>query len=419
MQRRQVLAGLLAFGALPFPARAGICRDAAANAEDMSWLIDKIAAQYAYLPDRHIDIAKLRKIYDGEASAACDAHAFLGALERMIAELHDHHIEANVNNSDSPQLVPTGAEIWAAFHDGRAIIEAVRPGSSLAREGMPGPRAGDEIVSIGGVPTAKAVAAHAPRCLTSADPEADDYTQRVLLAGTHSAPRMFVVRNAQGREGILNLAPYVREPDGPLLTVSHVDSEIASIRIENSLGNTDLIAEFDKALEQTKGVRGLILDLRNTPSGGNTDVAEPILGRFISGRPGYQRVFRPGPGRTLKKDAYVRAVHARGPFRVASNLVVLCSRWTGSMGEGMTIGLDALGRAEIVGTRMAGLCGATEQFKLPRSGIGVNFPTERLYHLNGTPRENFVPRVLVDLASATGPDPILARGIAALRDMPR
>ena len=409
----------MAFSTLPFSALADSCRDGVANAADVSWLIDKIAAQYAYLPDRHIDIAKLRKIYVAEAGAACDAHAFLSVLEGLLAELHDHHIEANVNNAASPQLVPTGAEIWAAFHDGRAIIEAVRPGSSLAREGMPGPRAGDEIVSIGGVPTAKAVAAHAPRCLSSADSEANDYTLRVLLAGTHSAPRVFVVRNAQGREGILNLAPYVREPDGPLLTVSRIDSEIACLRIENSLGNTDLIAEFDKALEQTKGVRGLILDLRNTPSGGNTDVAEPILGRFVTGRPGYQRVFRPGPERTLKQDSYVRWVQARGPFRVASNLVVLCSRWTGSMGEGMTIGLDAMGRAEIVGTRMAGLCGATESFKLPKSGIGVNFPTERLYHLDGRPRENFVPRTLVDLATATGSDPILAQGIAALRGMPR
>jgi len=86
------------------------------------------------------------------------------------------------------------------------------------------------------------------------------------------------------------------------------------------------------------------------------------------------------------------------------------------MGEGMTIGLDAMHRAKIVGTRMAGLCGATEVFTLPQSRIGARFPTLRLYHLNGTPREKFVPGVLVDLAHANGDDPILARGLAVLRE---
>jgi carboxyl-terminal processing protease len=38
--------------------------------------------------------------------------------------------------------------------------------------------------------------------------------------------------------------------------------------------------------------------------------------------------------------------------------VVLVGRWTASMGEGMAIGLDAMKRATIVGTRMAGLNGA-------------------------------------------------------------
>jgi carboxyl-terminal processing protease len=185
--------------------------------------------------------------------------------------------------------------------------------------------------------------------------------------------------------------------------------------VENSLGNNSLVQAFDDALAEIRSVRGLLLDLRDTPSGGNTDVAEPILGRFVRGRPGYQRVFRPGPGRTLAKDSYVRWVRERGPFQFTGNLVVLCSRWTGSMGEGMTIGLDAMKRATVVGTRMAGLCGATERFALPNSDIGVQFPTERLYHLDGTPREKFVPPVFVDLARETSKDPILARGIAILR----
>src|SRR5690349_641343 len=104
MNRRTFLGAMMA-ATLPFPASATQCRDTDANASDMRWLIDQIEQHYAYLPDRHVDMAKLRAIYIGEAQAACEPHAFLGALERLIAELHDHHIEANVNNAASPQLV--------------------------------------------------------------------------------------------------------------------------------------------------------------------------------------------------------------------------------------------------------------------------------------------------------------------------
>ena len=171
----------------------------------------------------------------------------------------------------------------------------------------------------------------------------------------------------------------------------------------------------------TSRVKRILRDLcgahgATTPSGGNTDVAEPILGRFIKGRPAYQRQFVPGPGKVFPGDSTVRWVRERGPFQLTCDLVVLCDRWTGSMGEGMTIGLDGMNRARIVGTRMAGLCGATEVFTSPNSGIGARIPTLRLYHLNGTPREKFVPSSLVDLGHAHGDDPILARGLAVLRE---
>jgi C-terminal processing protease CtpA/Prc len=407
MHRRHLLAGLAATNALPAVAHAA-GGNTGPSPEDIDWLVDQLGRHYAYLPDRHIDLARLRQIYRGEALVAQGPQASLAALERCLAELHDHHVGPNTNNDYSPQLVPTGTEIWAGFQNGRALIETVRPGSAAVRAGV---RAGDEVVRLDGVPIREAVAAHAPRCLAAPDPEADDYTLRVLLAGTHKALRVIGLRD--GRE--IALAPYQRDPDGPTLTTRVLESGIAYIRIENSLGDSDLVPAFDAALAAHRDAKGLILDLRNTPSGGDTDVAEPILGRFINLLQGYQRGFKPGPGRTLARDGWVKIVPPRGPFTAAMPLVVLVDRWTGSMGEGMAIGLDGMKRATVVGTRMAGLCGSIEGFKLPHCGIGVNFATERLYHLDGTPREKWGPPVLVDLASATGEDPILARGLAVLR----
>ena len=65
------------------------------------------------------------------------------------------------------------------------------------------------------------------------------------------------------------------------------------------------------------------------------------------------------------------------------------------MGEGITIGLDAMQRATIIGTPMAGLLGATYGITLPNTGFGVRVPAERLYHVHGAPREAFAPPVSV------------------------
>jgi C-terminal processing protease CtpA/Prc len=231
---------------------------------------------------------------------------------------------------------------------------------------------------------------------------------RVLLAGTHQAGRRFTVH---GEEFALAPAPGVAG-DGPV-SWKRLDGGVGWLRIENSLGDSAAVSAFDEALAQLHDAEALILDLRNVPSGGDTRVAEPMLGRFVTAKSGYQRVLVPSPKRTFPADSWVKSVRPRGPA-VTAKLVVLVDHWTASMGEGMAIGLDALQRAVVVGTRMAGLCGGTGSFVLPDTGIGVHFPVERLYHVDGTPREKWVPPVLVDLAAESGDDPILARGLAAL-----
>jgi len=70
------------------------------------------------------------------------------------------------------------------------------------------------------------------------------------------------------------------------------------------------------------------------------------------------------------------------------------------MGEGLAIGLEGAGNATVIGTPMAGLLGATTRLTLPRTGIGINIPSEKLYHVNGTPREDFRPKVIVDVSKS-------------------
>jgi C-terminal processing protease CtpA/Prc len=383
-----------------------------ARAADIGWLVEQIESRYAYLPERHLDLAKMRALYLPQAQAAQTRDEMIHVVERVVAELHDDHVTLGTNTPSSPQLIPTGAELWAEMRDGRATIVQVLPGSNAAKAGI---NPGDVVVSIGGLPIDQVLAKSKARTLTGPDAEAIDFTLRTLLAGSHDAARRIALEDAKGATRVVDLPPFVSPNASELVTWRWLNDETGYIRIENSLGDSDTVAAFDAALGKLAKARNLIFDLRNTPSGGNTDVAEPLMGRFISKTAAYQRVFEPAAGKHFPKDSWLKTVEPRAPT-VAAQLTVLVSHWTGSMGEGMAIGFDAMKRARIVGTPMARLRGGTESFELPRTGIPVHLPTYRLYHVNGTPREDFVPTINVDLTrAATTGDPILESALAALR----
>ena len=87
------------------------------------------------------------------------------------------------------------------------------------------------------------------------------------------------------------------------------------------------------------------------------------------------------------------------------------------MGEGIAIGFDALGKVKIVGAKMSGLNGAINGFQTSNTKIPYCFPTEQLYHINGTPREIFIPANLIDLTNSKYKeieDPILTEGIIVI-----
>ena len=109
----------------------------------------------------------------------------------------------------------------------------------------------------------------------------------------------------------------------------------------------------------------------------------------------YQRHRIPNYGQADVERNWLELVAPRGPFTYDAPMVVLVDHWTGSMGEGMAIGMDALQRAAVVGTPMAQLAGAVTDFHLTRTSIDVAFATEQLYHINGTLRQDWVPPTLV------------------------
>jgi carboxyl-terminal processing protease len=66
---------------------------------------------------------------------------------------------------------------------------------------------------------------------------------------------------------------------------------------------------------------------------------------------------------------------------------------------------------------MAGLNGAVFDLELPNTEFGLNYAAERLFHVTGTPREDFIPPVLVSLTDKSSGDPILEAGIRTLNEI--
>jgi carboxyl-terminal processing protease len=186
------------------------------------------------------------------------------------------------------------------------------------------------------------------------------------------------------------------------------------LKINNCLGNNALIAQFDSVLNQLMQTRALIIDMRETPSGGNTTIARAILGRFIDREHFYQQhEYYAEEKKTGVKRSWQEIVSPRG-LRYTKPLVILCDHWTGSVGEGITIGFDGMNRATVIGTPMAGLNGAIYSYELPNTKIGFSLPTERLYHIRGMPREVFRPLIQVDMTQekpSTHDDIILDRAL--------
>jgi carboxyl-terminal processing protease len=95
---------------------------------------------------------------------------------------------------------------------------------------------------------------------------------------------------------------------------------------------------------------------------------------------------------------------------------LLVDRWTAGEGEALAAGLQAVARARLIGTRMAGLRGELRDVRLPHSGIVVRFPAQRTFLPDGRPRETLTPEILVDLALPQGGpgDPILYQALKML-----
>jgi C-terminal processing protease CtpA/Prc len=377
------LGAVLCVGAVPAPNRY---TDAAREIDTL------IAQNYAYLDKLPGGQIPQSDVLASERLAVNDARTLLVYAEKRIASLADHHAITGSSFADSWALVPTYADLWIVEREGRFIVDAVRADSPAKHAGI---TEGDIVLAVDGVPFAKAVSEFWEDLGLSQTQVRAEYAARVLVAGRRDRPRRISVQNAKGLAGELVL-PSLYAKDSPTLspvTVCH-SGRATVIRFNNSLGDLAVIDAFDQAMRAIPLGNSLILDLRDTPSGGNTTVARGIMGWFVRAPHAYQIHNRPAEEREtgIARQWIEQVLPRQGMYR-SSLPTVLVGRWTGSMGEGLAIGFASMG-AHVRGSRMAGLKGSIEDMQVGQTDLFIKLPTERLLTTGGQPREEFVPEPL-------------------------
>lgn len=349
--------------------------------------------------------------------AAPDRLAFADRLETLLLLFQDSHLHVSPTSKPSRAWVPSAADLWFADVGGKLVASDVKLGSVAAERGV---RPGWELQTLDGADPREAARKQFAAVGITPDAAQLTYAVNALAAGRLDQPRHFAFR-IRGKTVRLELPPgygSVRRPAEPLTVSHHRDAagrDVAVLRINNSLGEPKLIAAFDAAIAAVPPASAVIVDMRDTPSGGTSTVARAIIGHFVSQAAPYQRheltVERLQSG---VPRIWLEYVQPRAPLHSAP--VVLAGRWTGSMGEGIVIGLNAAGKARMIGSPMGRLLGAIIQDEMPTACITVSFANEKLWHVDGRLREDVLPDVglpSADLA-ADGSDAGLALALRTL-----
>ncbi len=349
--------------------------------------------------------------------AAPNRLSFADRLDTLLLLFRDSHLHVSPTSDPQAAWVPSAADLWIAEQGGKLIVRDVKGGSVAAERGI---RPGWELLSIDSKDPRSSVRERFATVGITADAAQELYAINAAASGKLKQARRFVFRN-RSRLVTIELPPgydSVRRPDGPLTVSSRTDAAghpVTVVRINNSLGDNGLIAAFDKAIAAAPANAHIIVDMRDTPSGGNSTVARAMIGHFIDQPQPYQRHeltaerVQFGVPRVWLEYAQPRAPRRNAP-------IVLAGLWTGSMGEGIVIGLNAAAHSPVIGSQMGQLLGAMIHDELPTSCLSVSFANEKLWHVDGRPREDFLPQLVVPAADTAtdGKDAALDAALAVI-----
>jgi len=380
--------------------------------EDFEQIISDIKNNYIYLNDKKVDIDCIYSNYQKKIKFIDSEDQRLLFFEYLLDEFYDSHVILMKSIRQSYRL---DSPIFTVTKNGKTKIKYVW---QTQIENIDLNIIDAEVLKINGIDLNIKIEKFPTICNDKNDFETRNWIANKVISGKYNKPRILTLKLTKGEIVDFDLDNLKLKENKSLLTVSTINN-IGIIRINNSLGENTLIEKFDSAIDSLQNTKGLIIDLRNTTGGGNSYVARGIMSRFINESKPYQlhQTFDESwDNQPIIKRSWAEYVSPRNK-QYKKSVVVLVGKWTGSMGEGLAIGFDGLGRAEIVGTEMKRLAGgSTNDFHLKNENLNYKLMTEKLFHLNGTPREKYIPENYVK-QTVIKKDKVLEKGIELINKM--
>ena len=207
-------------------------------------------------------------------------------------------------------------------------------------------------------------------------------------------------------------------PSGEAVGVRRVAGDVGYIQIPiwAPPDEADLLARFDAALEEFRGLPYLLLDVRDN-RGGSDALADQVTGRFLTGPIVSSISFHREAG-TNRYEKTVEIAHPRGPWRYAGRVAVLTNEDCASACEHFVSGMRASGQAILVGRPTTGACGWNKGIPLPGGATLSCSLTIPFHGAEPSPLHGIEPDVLVLPtleALCAGRDLVIEEALAALR----
>jgi hypothetical protein len=376
---------------------------------------------YAYRDSRGFDADAYLDKVGRLVTATADREEFRRRLHRATYAFTDPHLGFGPKDGADFNTIPSASDLQVGYEAGRYSVIDVRAGSAALAAGI---RSGLEIIAVDGMPIDEQVLSVFADLVEQPSDAQRAYAATLVVNGRRDGDRRIDVQRPNGTAETLTLANarLLAEDimDGPAVDTRRITmpngADIAILRINNRLGDNDFIAAFDDVVAGAADADGIILDMRNTPSGGNTEVGKSIIGHFTADIRPYQVHEVPSLEREFGVPRrFVEYVYPREPYFDPAKTVVLGGYWTGSMGEGIVIGMDAIG-VHSMSSDMGDLLGGMSNFSFDDNKITLGIPTETLFHVDGTPREDFIADTALISADsdASGSDPALTAALEQL-----
>jgi len=344
---------------------------------------------YPYLEEKGVSLTCIDEKYGAVLPNIQDQASAILLFEYILDEFYDSHVILNTNISWSYRLY---APIYVQPTEEGTLITHVWQSQM---EAIPAELIGAKVLRMNGQPIESLIDSFPTRCHDKQNAGVREWLANKVIAGRYAESRLLGLELASGEEITYDLDKQLIREDTGYLQVRKEEG-MGIIRVNNSLGEAGLIQAFDEALDTLMDTKGLIIDLRNTIGGGDSYIARGIMGRFISESAPYQQhAYMEDYGNHPPiPRKWVEYVDPRGKTYEAP-VIILVGKWTGSMGEGLAIGFEGMQRGTVMGTEMQRLAGSIEYFPFDQQFFGYRISTQKLSHVNGTPREKYVPTYLL------------------------